>query len=130
MKSYYYRLLLAFTVIFLIQLTGLGIVLGQFFYLIDHPISTQVQHKYLLFLAVTFSIVFFISIFIASRVIRQYTKPIDFMTRTARKLAEGDYLARTPIEEIGIDNELGLALNQIAKTYRKLQFYGRWKRND
>lgn len=119
MKSYYYRLLVTFTVIFLIQLTGLGVVLGQFFYLIDHQISTQVQHKYWLFLAVIISVFFFLSIFIASRVIRQYTKPIDFMTRTARKLAEGDYLARTPVEEIGNDNELGLSLNQIARNLQE-----------
>ncbi|WP_339250962.1 ATP-binding protein [Sporosarcina sp. FSL W8-0480] len=119
MKSYYYRLLIAFIVIFLIQLTGLGIVLGQFFNLIDHQISANVQKKYWLFLSVIVTVFFLLSVFIASRVIRQYTRPIDLMTRTARKLAEGDYLARTPVEEMGNDNELGLFLNQIARNLQE-----------
>ncbi|MDN4607286.1 two-component system histidine kinase PnpS [Sporosarcina highlanderae] len=119
MKTYYYRLLVAFAVIFFILLTGLGIVLGQFFNLIDQQITSEVERKYWLFLAVILSIIFFIAIFIASRVIRQYTNPIDLVTRTALKLAKGDYLARTSIEELGSDNELGVALNQIARNLQE-----------
>ena len=41
MKGLYSRLFIAFATIFFVLLTGLGVVLGQFFYLIDHEITLQ-----------------------------------------------------------------------------------------
>ena len=55
----------------------------------------------------------------ATRVIKQYAKPIDYMTKTAQKIARGDYLARTPIDDLGNDNELGIAFNQIARNLQE-----------
>lgn len=119
MKRLYSKILLAFAVIFFVLLTGLGIVLGQFFHLIDHQITIEVQRKYWLFLLVILSIAYLISLFIAARVIRQYVNPVDQVTRTAEMIANGDYLARTPIEELGNNNELGIVVNQIARNLQE-----------
>ncbi|MGN7388298.1 two-component system histidine kinase PnpS [Sporosarcina sp. SAFN-015] len=119
MKGLYSRLFIAFAVIFLILLTGLGIVLGQFFYLIDHAVTLQVQQKYWIFLIVILLITYFLSLVLCARILRQYAKPTDLVTKTAEKIARGDYLARTPIEELGNHNELGIAVNQIARNLQE-----------
>lgn len=119
MSSLYSRLFLAFATILLILLTGLGIVLGQFFHLIDHEITDQVQLKYWYYLLFFLPIAFFTTLFIGGRVIRQYTKPIDQVTRTAEMIAKGDYLARTPVDENGNNDELAIAVNQIARNLQE-----------
>ncbi len=119
MKDLYSRLFIAFAIIFLILLTGLGVVLGQFFHMIDHGITLQVQRKYWIFLLVILSIAYFLSLILSARVIRQYAKPIDLVTKTAEKIARGDYLARTPIDDLGSDNELGIAVNQVARNLQE-----------
>ena len=55
----------------------------------------------------------------SARVIKQYAKPTDLVTKTAQKIARGDYLARTPIDDLGNDHELGIAVNQIARNLQE-----------
>ena len=50
MKGFYFRLVIACTVLVSILLTGLGIVLGQFFPLFADHIDLDVQRKYWAFL--------------------------------------------------------------------------------
>ncbi|MFS0689109.1 two-component system histidine kinase PnpS [Sporosarcina sp. 179-K 8C2 HS] len=119
MKGLYSRLFIAFAVIFLILLTGLGVVLGQFFYLIDDGITLHVQRKFWIFLIAILTIAYFLSLILSARVIRQYAKPTDLVTKTAEKIARGDYLARTPIDELGSQNGLGIAVNQIARNLQE-----------
>lgn len=119
MKGLYFRLFITFAIVFLILLTGLGVVLGQFFYLIDHGITVQVQRKYWIFLAIILTIAYLVSLMVSARVIRQYAKPVDLVTKTAEKIARGDYLARTPIDDLGSDNELGIAVNQVARNLQE-----------
>ncbi|WP_252502642.1 two-component system histidine kinase PnpS [Sporosarcina sp. Marseille-Q4943] len=119
MKGLYSRLFIAFAVIFLILLTGLGVVLGQFFYLIDDEITLHVQRKFWIFLIAILMITYFLSLILSARVIRQYAKPTDLVTKTAEKIALGDYLARTPIDELGSQNGLGIAVNQIARNLQE-----------
>ncbi|MFC5604408.1 two-component system histidine kinase PnpS [Sporosarcina koreensis] len=119
MNGLYSRLLIAFAVIFLILLTGLGVVLGQFFHMIDHGITLQVQRKYWIFLIIILTIAYFLALMLCARIIRHYAKPIDLVTETAEKIARGDYLARTPIDDLGSDHELGIAVNQVARNLQE-----------
>lgn len=119
MKGLYSRLLIAFAIIFLILLTGLGVVLGQFFHMIDHEITLEVRRKYWIFLLIILSFAYFLSLILSARVIRQYAKPIDLVTETAEKIARGDYLARTPIDDLRSENELGIAINQVARNLQE-----------
>ncbi|MCG7346042.1 cell wall metabolism sensor histidine kinase WalK [Sporosarcina sp. ACRSL] len=119
MKGLYSRLFIAFATILLVLLTGLGIVLGQFFYLIDHDVTWQVQRKYWIFLIAILSIAYVLSLLLGTRFIKQYASPTDLVTETAKKIARGDYLARTPVEELDEGNELGIAVNQIARNLQE-----------
>lgn len=119
MKGLYSRLFIAFATIFFVLLTGLGIVLGQFFYLIDHEITAHAQRKYWTFLSVILLFTYFIALLFSARVIKRYAKPTDLVTKTAQRIARGDYLARTPIDDLGNDHELGIAVNQIARNLQE-----------
>lgn len=119
MKGLYARLFVAFAVILLILLTGLGVVLGQFFHMIDPGITLEIQQKYWVFLLIILSIAYLVSLILSSRVIRQYAKPVDLATKTTERIARGDYLARTPINDTGSYNELGIAVNQVARNLQE-----------
>lgn len=119
MKSLYTRLSIAFATILAILLAGLGIVLGQFFHLIDNDITGQIQVKYWYFLSFILTVAFLLTLFIGTRVIRQYTDPIDQVTYTAQMIANGDNLARTPIDD-RYSNDLGVAVNQIARNLQEI----------
>ncbi|MCM3637163.1 ATP-binding protein [Sporosarcina luteola] len=119
MKGLNSKLFIAFAIIFLILLTGLGVVLGQFFHMIDDGITLRVQQKYWIFLLVILPITYILSLMLSARVIRQYAKPIDLVTNTVEKIARGDYLARTPIDDLGSYNALGISVNQVARNLQE-----------
>lgn len=118
MKSLYARLSIAFATILVILLAGLGIVLGQFFHLIDHEITKEIQLKYYYYLLLILPLAFLLTLFIGMRVIRQYTRTIDQVTHTAQMISNGDNLARTPIDDRH-SNELAIAVNQIARNLQE-----------
>jgi two-component system, OmpR family, phosphate regulon sensor histidine kinase PhoR len=120
MKGFYFRLVIACTVLVSILLTGLGIVLGQFFPLFADHIALDVQRKYWAFLIVTLVAAFILSSFIASRMMRQYARPVDEVTRVAVQIAQGDYLARIQTDKSEYDNELSNAINKIASNLQEI----------
>ena len=80
MKGLYGRLVLANIVVLAVLLTGLGIVLGQFFPLFNQNTDPVVQRDYLVFLLIVLVIAFFVSLLIITRLLQQYIKPVDEAT--------------------------------------------------
>ncbi|MFS0574881.1 two-component system histidine kinase PnpS [Sporosarcina sp. 179-K 3D1 HS] len=123
MKDLYSRLVLACATLLSVLLTGLGIVLGQFFALFGEGYS-DLQWKYWIFLLVVLITAFFISLFMASKMMRQYAGPVDQITKTAQQIARGDYLARTSIEDLAgggpSHHELVVAIHQIARNLQEM----------
>ncbi|CAM3155679.1 ATP-binding protein [Filibacter tadaridae] len=121
MKSgLYARLVLACAILLSVLLTGLGIVLGQFFPLFAGNTDLTIQHHYWLYLITVLVVAFLISLFVAARMMLQYAKPIDEITRIAVRIAEGDYLARTRMNGPEYDNELSIAINKIASNLQEM----------
>ncbi|WP_342505420.1 ATP-binding protein [Sporosarcina sp. FSL K6-2383] len=119
-KSLYARLVVACAILLSVLLTGLGIVLGQFFPLFAESSQLALQHQYWLFLIATLVIAFLLSIFIASKMMLQYARPIDDMTKIATRIANGDYLVRVQTVDSDYDNDLGMALNKIASDFQEI----------
>ena len=119
MKTLYSRLLTVYVVLLSVLLTGLGIVLGQFFHLFDNNVDSVVQQQYLFYLIVVLVIAFLISIYMATRLLSLYAKPIDEVTERAMKIANGNIVLRTPVIEPEPHDQLSVAINKIARTMRK-----------
>lgn len=89
MKGLYGRLVSAYAVLLAVLLTGLGIVLGQFFPLFYRSIEEPSSTTYTIYLIVTLVIAFILSMLMAIRLLLNYAKPIDDITMVASKIAEG-----------------------------------------
>ncbi|QTD41443.1 two-component system histidine kinase PnpS [Sporosarcina sp. Te-1] len=120
MKSLHTRLVVANAVMLFILLTGLGLVLGQFFQFFPREVHEVHEEKYILFLVIVLSIAGLLYFFVSYRVFRQYSKSIDQASATAVRIAGGDYLARTPIAEQETNNVLGISINQIARNLQEV----------
>jgi len=120
MKGLYSRLVIACAVLLSVLLTGLGIVLGQFFPLFADDIAVEIQQKYWGFLILTLFIAFIISLLIAKRMMLQYARPVDEVTRVAVQIARGDHFARTQTDEPEYDNELAISINKIASNMQEI----------
>ncbi len=119
-KGLYSRLVVACAVLLSVLLTGLGIVLGQFFPLFAENSHLTLQRQYWIFLILTLAIAFVLSFFIAARMMLQYARPIDDITKIASQIAHGDYLARVQTSESEYDNELAKAINKIASNFQEM----------
>ncbi|GKV54575.1 hypothetical protein NCCP2222_05220 [Sporosarcina sp. NCCP-2222] len=120
MKSLHTRLVLANAVMLFILLTGLGLVLGQFFQFFPKELHDVHEDKYMIFLVIVLTVAGLMYFFISYRVFRQYSKSIDQASATAIRIAGGDYLARTPIAEQESNDVLGIAINQIARNLQEV----------
>lgn len=120
MKGLYSRLVIACAVLLSVLLTGLGIVLGQFFPLFAGDSDLGLQRQYWAYLILVLVLAFIISLFIATRMMLQYARPIDQVTKIAVQVAQGDYLARTRADEPEYDNELAMAINTIATNLQEM----------
>lgn len=120
MKGLYGRLVLANILFLSVLLTGLGIVLGQFFPLFNQGADPIIKRDYLLFLLIVLLTALFVSLFIITRLLLQYIKPIDEATSNAIKLAEGDYSVYTAIFEKERKNDLSLAISSITQSMQKI----------
>jgi len=120
MKGLYSRLFIACAVLLSVLLTVLGIVLGQFFSLFYKEVDVLVERQYWLFLIVILLIAFILSLFIAGRLMLQYAKPVDDVSKIAILIAQGDYSARSPLTEPEHDNELSIAINSIARNMQEI----------
>lgn len=119
-KGLYSRLVVACAILLSVLLTGLGIVLGQFFPLFAENSHLTLQRQYWIFLILTLAIAFVLSLFIAARMMLQYARPIDDMTKIATQIAHGDYLARVQTSELEYDNSLAKAINKIASNLQEM----------
>ncbi|BAQ11732.1 regulon sensor histidine kinase protein phor [Bacillus sp. OxB-1] len=123
MKDLYSRLVLAYATLLSVLLTGLGIVLGQFFALFGEE-HADLQWKYWTFLVVVLFAAFILSLLMAAKMMRQYAGPVDQITKTAKQIARGDYLARTSIEDVTMGgtphDELVVAIHQIARNLQEM----------
>jgi len=119
-KGLYSRLVVACAILLSVLLTGLGIVLGQFFPLFAENSHLTLQRQYWVFLVLTLAIAFVLSLFIAARMMLQYARPIDDITKIASQIAHGDYLARVQTSELEYDNELAKAVNKIASNLQEM----------
>ncbi|KXH87202.1 two-component system histidine kinase PnpS [Sporosarcina sp. HYO08] len=120
MKGFYSRLVMACAILFSILLTGLGIVLGQFFPLFADDIELTVRVKYWIFLITILIIAFLLSMIIAAKMMRQYAKPVDEITKKAIQIAKGDYFTRIQTEDPEYDSELANAINTIAVSLQEM----------
>lgn len=120
MKRLYGRLVIAYAILLSVLLTGLGIVLGQFFPLFAENADIGLQRKYWAFLILILFVAFILSLLMAVRMILPYAKPIDEITKTAIRIANGDYLARTPVDQPEYDTELSVAINKIARNMQEV----------
>ena len=94
MKDLYSRLTIACAILLSVLLTGLGIVLGQFFPLFARDIALDLQRQYWVYLIITLIIAFIISLLIAMRMMMQYARPVDEVTKVAVQIAQGDYYCK------------------------------------
>lgn len=124
MKDLYTRLIFAYATLLSVLLTGLGIVLGQFFAIFGKEEQTELQWKYWTFLLIVLVVAFILSLFMASKLMRQYAGPVDQVTKTAKRIARGDYLARANIDDLagGVTshNELVVSIHQIARNLQEM----------
>lgn len=120
MKDLYGRLVIVFAVFLSVLLTGLGVVLGQFFSIFENAVDDDIEHYYLFFLITVLFVAFIVSLLLAARILRHYARPIDAITKTAHLIAEGDHLARTPVTEPDYDNELATSINAIARNMQEI----------
>jgi len=120
MKGLYGRLIIAYAILLSVLLTVLGIVLGQFFSLFYQEVNLEVQQHYWLFLIIILISAFIISLFIASRMMLKYAKPVDEVSKTASRIAQGDFFARTLITEPEYDTELAVSINSIGRNLQEM----------
>lgn len=120
MNRLFSRILIAYTIILSVLLTVLGIVLGQFFPLFANDTELSIQRQYWLFLIVILAFAFILSFLMGARVMRQYAKPIDEMTKTATLIAGGQYMARMPLSSEVVENDLSVAIIKIARTMQEM----------
>lgn len=118
--GFYSRLLSAFAILLSVVLTGLGIVLGQFFSIFAENLSPTVEKQYWLFLFITLVLMFALGMFVAARMLRHYARPIDEVTKIAKLVAKGDYQARVNMNDSELDNDLSIALNKIASNLQEI----------
>ncbi len=119
-KGLYSRLVIACAILLSVLLTGLGIVLGQFFPIFEENSDIVLQRQYWVYLILTLAIAFVMSLFMAARMMLQYARPVDEVTKIAVQIARGDYLVRTKTDEPEYDNELAISINKIANNLQEM----------
>lgn len=115
MKGLYGRLVGAYAILLGTLLTGLGIVLGQFFPFFYKNVENPSSTSYIVYLIITLVVAFFFSMLIAMRMLSNYAKPIDDITIVASKIAEGQAIdwAHHPVLHYYQD-DLIYAIKEIA----------------
>ncbi|MDV6377559.1 ATP-binding protein [Sporosarcina sp. GW1-11] len=119
MKNYYSSLLTTSGIILSILLIVLGIILGQFFHLFAEDVDPIIQQTYWVFLLFTLVLVFIVMMFVMSKLLQQYVQPIDHFMGVTYQLAQGNYLARAQIDDGRMNQQLTIAINQIARNLQE-----------
>lgn len=115
MKGLYGRLVGAYAILLAMLLTGLGIVLGQFFPLFYNSLDTPASTTYTIYLIITLVVAFLLSMLVAMRMLLNYAKPIDDITVVAGKIAEGQAVDWTHHPRLHYyEDDLAYAIKEIA----------------
>ncbi len=120
MKSLYRRLVGAFIILLLTVLTGIGIVLGQFFPLFKIETDSTAQQYYLIYLVIVLVIAFLLSSMMAIKFLKMYAQPIDNMTTAATKISEGEYTQPSVPFDQSYNDELSVAIRKISENMLKM----------
>ncbi|WP_432352195.1 two-component system histidine kinase PnpS [Sporosarcina sp. A2] len=114
-EGHTYRILLTTSATLVVFSIVLWIVISQFFNIVDMNTDPALVKKFLFYLTGVIILFLALSLFTLSRIIYHFTKPVDELTLVARKLAAGDYKARTSVSEFKDLGNLALSINQIAR---------------
>ncbi|GKV69589.1 hypothetical protein NCCP2716_20870 [Sporosarcina sp. NCCP-2716] len=107
-------MLIGFTVV-------LWVVLSQFFNIFAPADDIALERRYLLFITVVLLLFLLVSLFIVSRILYHFTKPVDELALVAGKLAEGDFKARASVSEFSDLGSLASSINKIAQAGQETQ---------
>ncbi|WOV83196.1 ATP-binding protein [Sporosarcina jeotgali] len=115
------RILLTTSAALVVFSVVLWIVISQFFNITDSNTDPALEKKFILYLTVVILLFLILTLFTVSRIIYHFTKPVDELTLVARKLASGDYKARTSVSEFKDLGDLAVSINQIARNGQETQ---------
>lgn len=107
-------MLIAFTLV-------LWVVLSQFFNVFSTAADFTLERRYLLYITVVLLLFLFVSLFIVSRILYHFTKPVDELVLVAGKLAEGDFKARATVSEFSDLGSLASSINKIGQAGQEAQ---------
>ena len=116
----YKRLVGAYMILLIALLTGLGIVLGQFFPLFKIEGEPGTQRYYLIYLIIVLIVGFVLSSMMAIKFLKMYAQPIDNMTTAATKIAKGEYTQHSVPFDQSYDDELSVAIRKISENMLKM----------
>ena len=88
----------------------------------------DIQRKYWSFLIIILVIAFILSLLMAARMMLQYAKPIDEVTKTAIRIAKEIFLREYQTTESEYDNELSIAINKIARNMQEMSSCGQMEK--
>ncbi|WP_040286202.1 two-component system histidine kinase PnpS [Sporosarcina koreensis] len=97
------------------------IVLSQFFNIFAKDTDSGLEQRYWLYLTVVILLFLVISLFIVSRILYHFTKPVDEIAMVADKLAAGDYKTRAAVSEFSDLGNIAASLNKVAQTGQETQ---------
>ncbi|WP_082294981.1 two-component system histidine kinase PnpS [Sporosarcina ureilytica] len=121
MKGLYSRLVGAYAILIGMLLTGLGIVLGQFFPLFYKNLDDPTFNQYLLYLIIILFVAFLLSMIISMRLLLNYAKPVDDITSVVTKISKGQPVewANHPYLHF-YEDDLSIAVKEISETMEKM----------
>lgn len=120
MKTLYSKILVLYGILLAALLTGLWFILGQFFSLFDKSVSDSLHSQYVWFLFIVLLMGFALSLLMAGRLLKYYTRPIDEARDIASKLTQEEPYPVNLDREIEKDNELSFALIKIAQDLQEM----------
>ncbi len=120
MSTLYSRLVIVYVVLLSVLLTGLGVVLGQFFHLFENNVEDKIQQQYMLYLIVILIISFALSLYMATRLLSIYAKPIDAVTAKALEIANKHSKLETVVNHSEPNDQLTSSINKIEETMEEM----------
>ncbi len=115
------RILLTASIMLIGFTLVLWVVLSQFFNIYTTAADPSIERHYLLYITVVLLLFLLVSLFIVSRILYHFTKPVDELTLVAGKLAGGDFKARATVSEFSDLGNLASSINKIAQAGQEAQ---------
>lgn len=120
MKSFYSKILVAYAILLATLLAGLWFILGQFFSLFDKNVTAALERQYDLFLFIILFIAFFLSLLMATRLLKHYASPIDTVTEVVRKISRHEPFSNHLYLDLNKDDELSSAFINLSRDLHKM----------